>query len=96
MLKEWPLGALQAVLMSGVAHLFVRAYSTKMHGGALRFQAQYLRRIRLPRWMEISAADQQALIAGSATTDRESILDVVTRIYRLTADERKQFPSRTP
>ncbi len=34
---EWPLIALQRVLMSGIARLFVRAYSTKMRGGCLRF-----------------------------------------------------------
>ncbi len=36
--REWPLPALQRVLMSGIARLFVRAYSTKMRGGCLRFQ----------------------------------------------------------
>ena len=47
---DWDLKALQAVLQTGIAKLFVSVYSIKMRGGYLRFQAQYLRRIRLPRW----------------------------------------------
>jgi hypothetical protein len=31
-----------------VAQLFIEAYCVKMRGGTLRFQAQYLRRIRVP------------------------------------------------
>jgi hypothetical protein len=58
---EWPLLALQRVLLSGIARLFVRAYSTKMRGGCLRFQAQYLRRIRLPHWKDVPATDKQLL-----------------------------------
>jgi hypothetical protein len=89
--KDWPLKALQAVLMSGIAHLFVRAYSTKMHGGALRFQAQYLRRIRLPYWAEIAAEDQLGL-----TSESGAILDIVSRMYRLTADERNHLNADAP
>lgn len=50
----WELHALRAVLLSGIARLFVAVYSTKMRGGFLRFQAQYLRRIRLPRFEDIA------------------------------------------
>ena len=50
---SWDLRALQAVLMSGIARVFVSAYSTRMRGGFLRFQAQYLRRIRLPLWSHV-------------------------------------------
>ncbi len=50
---KWDLRALQAVLMSGIARLFVSTYSTRMRGGFLRFQAQYLRRIRVPMWDSI-------------------------------------------
>ena len=85
MSEDWPLEALQAVLMSGIAHLFVRAYSTKMHGGTLRFQAQYLRRIRLPRWSELSVNDQQQLVA------KLNVLDVVCHIYSLADNERSHL-----
>ena len=41
--EEWDLRALQAVLRSGIARLFVSVYTTRMRGGYLRFQAQYLK-----------------------------------------------------
>ena len=82
--SDWPLPALQAVLMAGIARLFVRAYSTKMHGGCLRFQAQYLRRIRLPHWRDVAPADQRQLTSATG-----SALDSVCRIYRLTDEERQ-------
>lgn len=62
--KSWNLRALQAVLRSGVAHLFVEAYSVKIGGGYLRFQAQNLRRIRIPEWSSLEARDQAALVAA--------------------------------
>ena len=41
------------MLTSGIAELFVSTYSIRMRGGYLRYQAQYLRRIRLPNWEEV-------------------------------------------
>ena len=46
---EWDVHALQAVMRSGIARLFVSLYCTRMRGGYLRFQAQYLRKIRIPQ-----------------------------------------------
>lgn len=86
--REWPLAALQAVLMSGIAHLFVRAYSTKMHGGALRFQAQYLRRIRLPQWAGIPASQQQTLLNAVEERNSGVINEVVATIFQLTETDR--------
>ncbi len=68
---SWDLQALQAVLRSGIAHLFVSIYSTKMRGGYLRFQAQYLRRIRLPHWVSIPDAVKAVLIEAAASHDRQ-------------------------
>ena len=62
--QEWDLRILQAVLQSGIARLFVSAYSTKMRGGFLRFQAQYLRRIRLPRWDRVSTEYRKKMAAS--------------------------------
>ena len=52
---EWDVLALRAVLASAVAEFFVTMYSVKMQGGYLRYQAQYLRRICLPLWADVSA-----------------------------------------
>jgi len=45
---EWDLRVLGGLLLSGVAQMFIEAYGVKMRGGTLRFQAQYLRKIRVP------------------------------------------------
>ncbi|MSQ24438.1 MAG: hypothetical protein EXR58_07840 [Chloroflexi bacterium] len=45
---RWDLEVLGGLLLSRVAQLFIEAYSVKMRGGTLRFQAQYLRKIRVP------------------------------------------------
>lgn len=86
--NEWDLKALQAVLMSGIARLFVSTYSTKMHGGFLRFQAQYLRRIRLPKWSDVSRAAQRSLIAAAERNDVHSCNEAVFQLYGLTESER--------
>lgn len=46
--KQWDLEVLGGLLSSRVALFFVWSYAAKLRGGYLRFQAQYLRRIRLP------------------------------------------------
>jgi adenine-specific DNA-methyltransferase len=50
----WDLEVLGGLLLSAVAQFFVESYCVKMRGGTLRFQAQYLRRIRVPTPDEIS------------------------------------------
>src|SRR5690606_18685521 len=65
--STWDLRALATLLRSSVAVLFVSAYCVKMAGGFLRFQAQYLRRIRIPRWADVPEATRAALIAASPT-----------------------------
>ena len=44
----WDLEVLGGLLLSDIANLFVGAYCVKMRGGTYRFQAQYLRKIRVP------------------------------------------------
>ena len=44
----WDLEVLGGILLSRVAQMFIEAYGVKMRGGTLRFQAQYLRLIRVP------------------------------------------------
>lgn len=86
--ETWDLHALQAVLLSGIARLFVGTYSTQMRGGFLRFQAQYLRRIRVPHWSNIPFDIKQELIDAAGREDRAARNDAVFRLYGLSADER--------
>jgi len=86
--EEWDLMALQAVLRSGIAKLFVSIYSTKMRGGYLRFQAQYLRRIRLPRWKDVPMPLRNALVNAVNIGDTDACILAVYDLYRLTPQER--------
>jgi len=86
--SEWDLLALQAVLRSGIARLFVGVYSTQMRGGYLRYQAQYLRRIRLPRWNEVSKGIREKLKEVARRGDSEECNRVTFDLYGLNANER--------
>lgn len=57
---SWDLEVLGGLLLSDVANLFVGAYCVKMRGGTFRFQAQYLRKIRVPdpTSIPVDACDQ--------------------------------------
>ena len=83
----WELRALQAVLQSHVTRMFIATYSTRMRGGFLRFQAQYLRRLRLPRWEAVSMKTRGALIAAAASRDIEACNRATFELYGLDAKE---------
>jgi len=84
--STWDLQALATVLRSSIALLFIDAYSVKLSGGFLRFQAQYLRRIRVPRWESLSE-QHRTLLAQAPITDRATIDRIVFSVYGLTSDE---------
>lgn len=86
--EDWDLRALQAVLMSGIARLFVSMYSTKMRGGYLRFQAQYLRRIRLPRWQDIPDSLRIELTFAAQRQDFAACNGATFELYDLSKEER--------
>ena len=57
----WDLRVLGGLLMSAVGQFFIHCYGVRMRGGFLRFQAQYLRRIRVPAPESISPKLAQTL-----------------------------------
>ena len=79
----WDLHVLGGLLLSKVAELFIDAYGVKMRGGTLRFQAQYLRRIRVPNIDSISIEDQLELAEAFKKRDSKRATDVSLRLYRL-------------
>lgn len=85
--KEWDLHALQAVLMSSLTKLFISTYSTKMKGGFLRFQAQYIRRVRLPLWETVHEAVRNDLIKAAKERDLFMCNQATFRLYQLTIEE---------
>ena len=93
----WDLRALRAVLRSSLSVMIVATYCTRMAGGFLRFQAQYLRRLRLPHWKDLTQEQRNDLLAVTDETD-PGVLDAPVfslfglsqedgRIVRRIADE---------
>lgn len=82
--EAWDLRVLGGLLLSKVAEAFVDAYAVKMRGGTLRFQAQYLRRIRVPHPSEISETDRVALANAFDRRDVPAATDAALRAYGLT------------
>jgi hypothetical protein len=58
-----------------------------MRGGYLRFQAQYLRRIRLPLWSGVPENVREALVEAANSEDMEACNKAVIALYRLTLEE---------
>jgi hypothetical protein len=77
----WDLRVLGGLLLSRVAQAFIEAYAVKMRGGTLRFQAQYLRRIRVPQPESISPEDCAALADAFTRRDRDAATEAALRAY---------------
>lgn len=81
----WDPEVLGGLLLSEVANLFVGTYCVRMRGGCYRFQAQYLRRIRVPEIASIRPADKRALVRAFAERDIELATAVACRLYGIPA-----------
>ncbi|MDR3280300.1 MAG: Eco57I restriction-modification methylase domain-containing protein [Synergistaceae bacterium] len=84
---EWDLIALRAVLLSDLVRMFIKTYTTKMRGGYLRFQAQYLRRICIPKWDNVEENIRQELFAASLNNDIAACNAATNKLYGLSDDE---------
>jgi hypothetical protein len=67
--------------------LFIATYSTKMRGGFLRFQAQYLRRIRIPHWSEVPESLRAELMGAGLQRDIDACNRATYLLYGLSASE---------
>ncbi|MFT4295050.1 MAG: hypothetical protein QM582_06515 [Micropruina sp.] len=67
--NTWDLDALGGLLLSKVVEKQVEAYCVKMRGGTLRFQAQVLRKVRIPHIHDIDSS----VLADLATAFRPVI-----------------------
>ncbi|WP_373231951.1 Eco57I restriction-modification methylase domain-containing protein [Cohnella sp.] len=81
----WDIKALQALMLSSIIKFFIWSYATKMRGDYLRYQAQYLRKIRLP--VGITKEDCAELKRMYELEDYDAIDQIVSRLYNLSADE---------
>lgn len=75
------------VLKAGIVRLFVSLYSTKMRDEYLSFQAQYLRRVRIPYWSDVSPDFRKELERDSNEDDLRMAQDIVSELYGLSTRE---------
>lgn len=81
----WDLEVLGGLLSSRVALFFVWSYAVKMRGGYLRFQAQYLRRIRVPAPKSLSTALCRDLREAFRNRDFKRLDQLAMKAYGLSA-----------
>lgn len=79
----WDLKVLGALLMSDVGQFFIHCYGVRMRGGYLRFQAQYLRRIRVPDPQSISPKLADTLRNAFETQDFELATKAALEAYQI-------------
>jgi adenine-specific DNA-methyltransferase len=79
----WDLRVLGGLLMSAVGEFFIHCYGVRMRGGFLRFQAQYLRRIRVPAPKNISPELAQTLRQAFDTQDVALATKAALRAYKI-------------
>lgn len=81
--EDWDLEVLGGLLSSRVALFFVWSYAVKMRGGYLRFQAQYLRRIRVPSPDAIPSPLQAEIKKAFQRRDFPALDELARRAYGL-------------
>jgi len=86
--EKWNLRALRVVFLSRITKLFISTYSTKIAKGYLRFQAQHLRKLRLPHWDSINPCLQQRLIQAEKNNNTDSFTELTCEVYQLTKKEK--------
>ncbi|MFZ5495041.1 MAG: Eco57I restriction-modification methylase domain-containing protein [Verrucomicrobiota bacterium] len=81
--RGWNLRALQALLRSSLVLEQVRAHSVQMRGGAIRYQAQVLRKVRVPSFSALSPKLVELLAEVSTSTDQAQIDALATQAFVL-------------
>lgn len=77
----WNLEVLGGLLMSAFGQFFIESYGVRMRGGYLRFQAQYLRRIRVPAPDALSNAQSEQLKEAFRSRDRQRATHTALEVY---------------
>ena len=85
--ERWDLEVLGGLLISSIGQLFIEAYGVKMRGGYLRFQAQYLRRIRVPNPDQLTVSHLERLRTAFRKRDRQLATSVALEVYQVKATE---------
>ncbi|HSV66513.1 MAG TPA: N-6 DNA methylase [Mycobacteriales bacterium] len=85
--STWDMEVLGGLLLSRVAQAFIEAYCVRMRGNTLRFQAQYLKRIRVPRQADIPAAVRDSLRTAFRARDVAAATHAALDAYGLDHDQ---------
>ncbi len=88
----WDMEVLGGILLSQIAQAFIEAYCVRMRGGTLRFQAQYLKRIRVPKPDKIDADIEQALRGAFRTRDTNAATQAAAAAYGIDLKEYDLMP----
>ncbi|MFJ1586085.1 Eco57I restriction-modification methylase domain-containing protein [Streptomyces sp. NPDC088197] len=83
--EEWDLEALGGLLLSEAVERQVSAYCVKMRGKTMRFQAQYLRRVRVPELASIPEDVLTELKAAFRERDRVRASTAALKAYGMRA-----------
>jgi adenine-specific DNA-methyltransferase len=83
----WDLEILGGLLISTFGQFFVESYGVRMRGGYWRFQAQYLRRIRVPEPASIPEAVARELAEAFRKRDRKKATLTSCKLYGIAQDE---------
>lgn len=83
----WDMEVLGGILLSRIAQAFIEAYCVRMRGDTLRFQAQYLKRIRVPRQDQIDATIKNALRAAFRNRDTKAATRAACAAYGIEPKE---------
>lgn len=77
----WDMEVLGGLLLSRVAQAFIEAYCVRMRGGTLRFQAQYLKRIRVPKPTAMTPEVEDALRTAFRIRDVNGATTAAAQAY---------------
>jgi len=84
---QWDLEILGGLLLSAIGLFFVESYGVRMRGGYFRFQAQYLRRIRVPSPDALSKDQMKQLRDAFRTRDKQRATELALPIYGIDPHE---------
>lgn len=83
----WDMEVLGGILLSRIAQAFIEAYCVRMRGGTLRFQAQYLKKIRVPAPETINPETQDSLRAAFRNRDTVAATKIAALTYGIDPEE---------
>lgn len=83
----WDMEVLGGLLLSRVAQAFIEAYCVRMRGGTLRFQAQYLKQIRVPRPNSVDSVTADALRRAFRQRDVDAATAAAATAYGISPED---------